>query len=113
MNQKQKAKSGLRKKVLTMAEYIDREKAIETARLNYCKNCNSINGIRCRGCGFDDAMLELESVPSADVVEVVHGEWVNYKAVHYKCSICGNRVGGKITKYCSECGAKMDGDKNG
>ena len=58
-----------------MAEYIDKEKAIETARLNYCKDCIS-KDIRCRSCEFDDAMLEIESVPSADVVEVVHGEWV-------------------------------------
>jgi hypothetical protein len=54
-----------------MAEYIDREATIEFIRLNYCKDCNSYNGVRCRACSFDDAMLALEDVPSADVVEVV------------------------------------------
>ena len=54
-----------------MAEYIEREKAIELIRLNYCKDCNSYNGVRCRACSFDDAMLALEDVPTADVVEVV------------------------------------------
>ena len=53
-----------------MAEYIDREAAIEFIRLNYCKDCNSYNGVRCRACSFDDAMLALEDVPVADVVEV-------------------------------------------
>lgn len=54
-----------------MAEYIDREKAIEFIRINYCKDCNSYNGVRCRACSFDDAMLGIEDVPAADVVEVV------------------------------------------
>jgi Zn ribbon nucleic-acid-binding protein len=54
-----------------MAEYIDREKAIEFIRLNYCKDCNSYNGAKCRACSFDDAMLGIEDVPTADVVEVV------------------------------------------
>lgn len=51
----------------------------------------------------------IKKMPTVDAVEVVHGYWVKYKAEHYKCSICGDRVGGITTKYCSECGAKMDG----
>ena len=52
-----------------MARYVD--KAVEEVRLNYCKNCNSYNGIKCRACAFDDAMLEIEDTITADVVEVV------------------------------------------
>lgn len=54
-----------------MAEYIDREAAIEYTRLHYCKDCNSYNGVRCGSCGFDDAILLIEDVTAADVVEVV------------------------------------------
>jgi hypothetical protein len=54
-----------------MAEYIEREATIEFIRLNYCKDCNNYNGILCRSCSFDDAMLAIEDVPAADVVPVV------------------------------------------
>ena len=54
-----------------MKEYIDKEKAIEAIRLTYCKDCNNYNGVRCRACEFDDAMMEIEDCPTADVVEVV------------------------------------------
>ena len=59
-----------------MAEYIEREAAIEYARLLYCKDCNSYNGVRCRACAFDDVMLLIEDAPTADVVEVRHGKWI-------------------------------------
>lgn len=94
-----------------MAEYIDKEKAIETARLNYCKDCISCNGVRCRGCGFDDAMLEIESVPAIDVVEVVHGRWETRMLgddVGYRCSAC-HLTSDWDTPYCPQCGALMDG----
>ena len=28
-----------------MARYVDVDKAVEEARLNYCKNCNSYDGV--------------------------------------------------------------------
>lgn len=51
--------------------YIDAEKAVEEARLSYCKDCNSYNGVKCSACAFDDAMSYIEDSPTADVVEVV------------------------------------------
>ena len=50
-----------------MARYIDADAAIEQIRLIYCKECNSYNGILCRSCGFDDAMLLIDDIPAADV----------------------------------------------
>jgi hypothetical protein len=51
-----------------------------------------------------------------DAVEVVHGRWI-YEPVEFsivkdiRCSVCGRYV--KVPEnYCSDCGAKMDGDGN-
>ena len=67
----------------------------------------------------------IKNIPTADVVEVVHGEWINdfgsYSTMH--CSKCEWRVP-YIEDYwaiqelysslhnCPNCGAKMDGEKN-
>ena len=50
-----------------MARYIDADKATEEARLSYCKDCNSYNGVMCRACAFDDAMSFIDDFPEADV----------------------------------------------
>ena len=119
-----------------MAEYIEREAAIEFARLHYCKDCNSYNGILCGSCGFDDAILLIEDVPTAEVVEVRHGTWLdapnNGKPVQFDarynegcvpqhscyCSVCGEWLTASdeyavIGRYCPNCGAKMDGKGEG
>jgi hypothetical protein len=62
----------------------------------------------------------------ADVVEVRHGEWVqywddNYLSFYHKCSECGNFPLTKeetmhdevLSAYCPNCGAKMDGKGEG
>ena len=55
--------------------------------------------------------------PAADVRENVHGKWI---AIHddvfadtYKCSECGksafcNDYGWCLTRYCPNCGARME-----
>ena len=61
-------------------------------------------------------MLDIvKEQPAADVVEVVHGEWIfnrgqAYGEPLYFCSVCtdGGSEWGK-DKYCPNCGAKMDG----
>ena len=50
-----------------MARNIDADAAVEEARLAYCKDCNSYNGVKCRACAFDDAMSFIEDYPAADV----------------------------------------------
>ena len=47
---------------------------------------------------------------AADVVEVVHGKWINGNNI-VTCSVCGSIAiphDGKA--YCPYCGAKMDGE---
>ena len=105
-------------------EYIERESAIEYARLHYCKGCNSYSGVLCGSCEFDDAILLIEECPTADVVEVVHGEWETVQGVLTpggdplkRCPFCKSRESEHLDGieypshwvYCPICGAKMDG----
>ena len=55
---------------------------------------------------------------TAKAIEIKHGEWINtgdkeldeiYSG--YKCSVCGFIICGHSGNYCSECGAKMDGER--
>ncbi len=58
---------------------------------------------------------QIANLPAADVVEVVHGKWVEYQVPNIICcSECdwGTLVEEKNFKYCPNCGAKMDGEKN-
>lgn len=83
-------------------EYIDREVAIEAIKNDLP---NIVNYRKA------DATECLETLPSADVEEVRHGEWKvvyqNKVATVYECSKCGYITLG-TSDYCI-CGAKMDG----
>lgn len=83
-----------------MAEYVEREAVIDliTRRYENPEICTQ----------------EINSIPAADVVPVVHGRWVPTKAPFMNecedCSVCGYRtVWGHRYNYCPNCGAKMDG----
>lgn len=57
--------------------------------------------------------------PTVDAAPVVHGYWEDYmpyvdedpnnKTVKKRCSVCKESASPFMTKYCAECGAKMDG----
>lgn len=56
--------------------------------------------------------IDLKDIPAADVVPVVHGEWIE-RALRPTCSLCGfsgSLIDAPISpfKYCPNCGAKMD-----
>ena len=68
---------------------------------------------------------EIDTVPTADVAEVKHGDWISLtdcaNAGVY-CSVCHkkvykedyawcNRKNKLRSDYCPNCGAKMDGGK--
>ncbi len=77
-------------------------------------------------CDDDPANMEdyyynaIANFPSADVVEVRHGEWIycsetiNLRS-HFYCSACNGARYEHYAKnnfrYCPSCGAKMDGKK--
>ena len=55
-------------------------------------------------------------IPSADIVEVRHGEWkVYFDGKELMCSSCKatfwDEDGNGGTNYCPHCGAKMDGGR--
>lgn len=104
-----------------MAEYIERDEAIRKAQDACIK---IVFGILGRGITqFDaaDIVDVMESVPTADVVEVKHGKWKpivkqdNYFEPPYwdtcKCSVCEYEIDicETVYNYCPNCGAKMDG----
>jgi hypothetical protein len=90
-----------------MAEYIEREAVIDL--------------ITCRYENPEICTQEINSIPAADVVPVVHGRWIHSRYEdcseqfeRVKCSQCNHEAyamafyvrGGN---YCPNCGAKMDG----
>lgn len=85
-----------------MAEYIERELAIEALS-------------RGEGCG-NVCRRAIERILAADVAPVRHGRWVS---VQHKlarvCSVCNRDepykfadVDADVYNYCPHCGAKMD-----
>ena len=63
-------------------------------------------------------VAKIDWMPTADVAEVVHGEWILCAAYYdgilntAKCSVCGTHqpIGSwDYYDYCMYCGAKMDG----
>lgn len=88
-----------------MARYIDadrmREDWLENGENEYVYDTNAV-------------LQSIDEQPTADVVEVVHGEWerIPYSfAGGYRCSCCGCKSLERHWKYCPECGAVMDGKK--
>ena len=81
-----------------MDEYIKREAVIDliTRRYENPEICTQ----------------EINSIPAADVVPVVHGRWIPFHSkisgdIQY-CSACEIGFVAK-SDYCPHCGAKMDG----
>lgn len=98
--------------------YIEKEKVLSAV----CSGCNKeFSDEPCEpdACAIRQA---IDDIPSADVVEVEHGYWIDdmkdlstvagiemKSLVGYRCSVCGRPEFIKEL-YCN-CGAKMDGGK--
>ena len=75
-----------------------------------------------------DIYKAVGEVQQVDAEPVRHGKWIHGREVcreyigitlvlvqykYWKCSACGYRTEKEpIWKYCPNCGARMDGDKN-
>ena len=64
---------------------------------------------------YDMAKL-VKNAPTADVVEVRHGEWTKPSMLSDPCCSRCKRptkmMFGVLPLYCPNCGAKMDGERN-
>ena len=95
-----------------MAEYVERE-----ALLKKFTDAESQDN-KAVGIGeFLFAVIRgiIENQPTADVVEVRHGEWVTTDTPLGRCcecSVCGSCPTMEY-RYCPYCGAKMDGKGDG
>lgn len=111
-----------------MAEYIEREAALEairnlypgipfTKRLMQKWHEENKNFMQCESA--------IERLPAADVVPVRHGRWIEYPEClrfenaysddHIVCSECHEVFSildncTEAFNYCPNCGAKMDGE---
>ena len=95
-----------------MARYIDADAIIEFIDLGHYRNPLEL-------CYSEQYVVDMiESRPTADVVEVKHGEWQVYYDEDspqdgiWKCSICSYiRLIDDIspTSFCPNCGADMRG----
>ena len=102
-----------------MAEYIEREALLKDIGETVLFSVRGGAELPTPGMrGSNKVIDRIKSAPTADVVEVRHGEWEKHTNSHlywYKCSICGdypprNYYGHEYhSAYCPNCGAKMDG----
>ena len=59
--------------------------------------------------GAKKVISRIENAPTADVVEVVHGEWIEHEG-YEECNKCHSK---SIYhhNWCPNCGAKMGGER--
>lgn len=96
-----------------MNRYIDADKLVEYEE--HAWDWDTVNGIE-TAIALRQVISDIRNEPTADVVEVVRGEWVIDDATTEHCSVCGHpfytsalfAVGGNDEPpYCSNCGADM------
>ena len=97
--------------------YIDEDKVIHAV----CFGCNQEFSDKPCEPSMCSIRQAIKSIPTADVVEVRHGYWIERiekpswleddVEVYYDCSECGTSHWSITPPYCPECGAKMDGER--
>lgn len=96
-----------------MAEYVDREDILRRWNKALQRMVPEDDGKH--AISFETIIQFIKEYPAADVVEVVHSRWKNFRkqgiAVCMNCSFERNlddNFGRAIS--CPNCGARMDGD---
>ena len=90
-----------------MSEYIDKSEALK----RFCGHCEDYEA--CTEQCYDWKLINY--TPAADVAPVRHGYWVEAgltRMYGFKCSECSGFCIGE-SRYCPNCGARMDGAKGG
>lgn len=96
-----------------MKEYIERNALIEELKRDLKDDCNMYNSHiekEIRNAKYEFAIDILKDAYTVNVQEVVHGKWEICSDGYYPyCSVCTEEPRGmEMTKYCPNCGAKMD-----
>lgn len=98
-----------------MAEYIEREE-LRKRLLEDIEFCGEPDAILrpiaySTIIGLKGALSYISTLPTADVVEVKHGEWIILGDCDFQCPECGFRFTSpddiSMFKFC-RCGLKMD-----
>ena len=97
-----------------MAEYLDRERAIQKV-----KNVMATEWFRGNYAAIEPLQrvvdVQLGRMTAADVAPVVHGHWIRQDEsfTRFKCSNpkCSAENFSGFENYCPNCGAKMDEGK--
>ena len=119
-----------------MARYIDADKLKGWLRLDQAGTKNTVTHqseglhpirimqLKCFIGDIEYCLSKINEAPTADVAEVKHGEWLyrhehatySCHSIRIVCNECNHyfaRLDGENFKYCPNCGAKMDGQKEG
>ena len=85
-----------------MADYISKERAQDLI----------VTAAQGNGSRLACMLGKLEDEPPADVAPVRHGRWTRIDYHDARCSECGHKTyyPDRISLYCPECGARMDGE---
>ena len=106
-----------------MTKYIDKQSAIDLVlKIRSPRDFDywtiAYEGMRVvRPETLDKILYAIKKLPDANVAPVVHARWEACKVGPmnaYACSNCGLIVIERnipVLKYCHQCGARMDGEK--
>ena len=91
-----------------MAEYIEREAALDICNTEYHNRLKMFD--YCGDTVAWNISNQIKTLPVADVAPVVHGRWIATHDEFCSCSLCKYPVyvDWNQTNYCPNCGAKMD-----
>ena len=87
-----------------MAEYIERQSVLDAIpHTDEDKQISFFGAVA-------DFVAIVSEIPAADVAPVVHSKWEICSDGYYPyCKRCRNEPQGRVmTKFCPNCGAKMD-----
>lgn len=108
--------TGEKSKGDTMSRFIDAEQYPSREwMIDFLYDCGVRADIKVEEIA-DELLYILSNVPTADVVELIHGEWIIHRnaeisherlITNYECSIC-HTWSRYHSNYCPDCGAKMD-----
>lgn len=91
-----------------MAEYIERGEL--ASWLKKAGKFLKIEEDHKRVCHVIGKIIDhIEAMPASDVVEVRHGKWIEDHEF-FKCSECGYLTDYRLSNFCPDCGARMDGE---